>query len=144
MGLLNNFVYSFPHQKKLLHWVILETMMMRVIILIEELGWNDLWYRCILSGRLSKSVHAWSVTSDSCEAMDCSPPGSSVCGIFQARILEWVAIPFSRGLSQPRGQTHTSYIGRHIFFFTTEPPGKITEKYIDANIHLVPWEWNLL
>ena len=29
-------------------------------------------------------------------------------------------------------------------FFTTEPPGKITEKYIDANIHLMPWEWNLL
>ena len=34
--------------------------------------------------------------------MDCSPPGSSVHGIFQARTLEWVAIPFSRGPSQPR------------------------------------------
>ena len=34
--------------------------------------------------------------------MDCSPPGSSVHGILQARILEWVAIPFSRGSSQPR------------------------------------------
>ena len=32
-----------------------------------------------------------------CDPMDCSPPGSSVCGISQARILEWVAIPFSRG-----------------------------------------------
>ena len=31
-----------------------------------------------------------------CDPMDCSPPGSSVCGILQARILEWVAIPFSR------------------------------------------------
>ena len=30
-----------------------------------------------------------------CDPMDCSPPGSSVCGIFQARILEWIAIPFS-------------------------------------------------
>ena len=37
-----------------------------------------------------------------CNLMDCSPPGSSVYGILQARILEWVAIPFSRGLSQPR------------------------------------------
>ena len=37
--------------------------------------------------------------------MDCSPAGSSVHGIFQARILEWVAIPFSRGSSQPRNQT---------------------------------------
>ena len=37
--------------------------------------------------------------------MDCSPPGSSVHGIFQARILEWVAISFSRGSFQPRDQT---------------------------------------
>ena len=37
-----------------------------------------------------------------CNAMDCSPPGSSVRGILQARILQWVAIPFSRGSSQPR------------------------------------------
>ena len=37
-----------------------------------------------------------------CDPMDCSPPGSSLPGIFQARILEWVAIPFSRGPSWPR------------------------------------------
>ena len=37
-----------------------------------------------------------------CNPIDCSPPGSSVRGVFQASILEWVAIPFSRGLSQPR------------------------------------------
>ena len=36
-----------------------------------------------------------------CYSMDYSPPGPSVHGIFQARILEWVAIPFSRGSSQP-------------------------------------------
>ena len=54
--------------------------------------------------------------------MDCSLPGSSIHGIFLARILEWVAIPFSRGSSWPRDQTHVSCItGR---FFTTEPPGK--------------------
>ena len=48
--------------------------------------------------------------------MDCSLPGSSVHGILQARILEWVAIPFSRGSSQPRDQTQVSCIvGR---FFT--------------------------
>ena len=38
-----------------------------------------------------------------CGPMDCSPPGSSIHGIFQARVLEWVAISFSRGSSQPRG-----------------------------------------
>ena len=37
-----------------------------------------------------------------CDPMDCRSPGSSVHGILQARILEWVAMPFSRGSSQPR------------------------------------------
>ena len=54
--------------------------------------------------------------------MDYSPPGSSVHGILQARILEWVAIPFSRGSSQPRDRTQVSHIAGG--FFTVEPPGK--------------------
>ena len=58
-----------------------------------------------------------------CNPMDCCPPGSSVCGIFQARTLEWVAMPSSRGSSQPRGQTRVSCITGG--FFTAEPPGKI-------------------
>ena len=44
--------------------------------------------------------------------MDCSLPGSSVHGLLQARMLEWVAMPFSRGYSQPRGWTLVSYIER--------------------------------
>ena len=50
-----------------------------------------------------------------CDPMDCSLPGSSVHGISQARILEWVAIPFSRGSPQPRDQTctpHVACVGR--------------------------------
>ena len=43
-----------------------------------------------------------------CDPMDCSPPGSSVHGTFQARILEWVAISFSRGSSRPKDQTWVS------------------------------------
>ena len=44
-----------------------------------------------------------------CDPVDCSPPGSSVCGILQARILEWVAMPSSStGSSQPRDQTQVS------------------------------------
>ena len=50
-----------------------------------------------------------------CESMDRNPPGSSVHGILQARILEWVAIPFSRGSFQPRNQTWVSCIAS-IFF----------------------------
>ena len=45
-----------------------------------------------------------------CDSMDCSPPGFSVHGILQARIVEWVAIPSSRGSSQPRDQTQVSCI----------------------------------
>ena len=55
-----------------------------------------------------------------CDPMNCSPQDSTVCGILQARILEWVAIPFSRGSSQPRDQTWSSCIAGG--FFTTEPP----------------------
>ena len=51
-----------------------------------------------------------------CNPMDCSPPGSSVHGILQARILEWVAISFSREASQPRDRTHASCIGRQILY----------------------------
>ena len=48
-----------------------------------------------------------------CISVDCSPPGSSVHGISQARILEWVAISYSKGSSQPRDWTWLSCIGRH-------------------------------
>ena len=47
-----------------------------------------------------------------CDPMDCSPKGSSVHGISQARILEWVAISFSRGSSWPRDWICISYNGR--------------------------------
>ena len=57
--------------------------------------------------------------------MNCSLPGSSVHGIFQSRILEWVAISFSRGSSQPRSQFHVFFISCIVrWFFTTVPPGK--------------------
>ena len=50
-----------------------------------------------------------------CDPMDCSPPGFSVHGILQAKILEWVAIFFSRGSSQSRDQTQVSGIGGKYF-----------------------------
>ena len=59
-----------------------------------------------------------------CDPVDRSPPGSSVRGVFQPRILEWVAISFSRGSPPPRDGTWVScvsWIGR---FLTTEPPGE--------------------
>ena len=60
-----------------------------------------------------------------CDPMDCSPPGSPVHEILQARILEWVAISYSRGSSWPRDRAHISCVS-HITgrLFTTESPGK--------------------
>ena len=54
-----------------------------------------------------------------CEPMDCSPAGSSVCGILQAEIVEWVASPFSRGPSPARDWTWVSCTEAR--FLTTEP-----------------------
>ena len=45
-----------------------------------------------------------------CDTKDCGLPGSSVCRILQARILEWVAMPFSKGSSQPRDRPHVSCV----------------------------------
>ena len=56
--------------------------------------------------------------------MDCSPPGSSVHGILQARTLEWVAMPSSRGSSQSSNQTGISCVSCIADSLPTEPPGK--------------------
>ena len=50
-----------------------------------------------------------------CDPTDCGLPGSSVHGILEARILEWVAIPFSRGSSWPRDRTWVSHIAGRFF-----------------------------
>ena len=57
-----------------------------------------------------------------CDPMDCSPPGSFVRGISQARILESVAISFSRGSSHLGSESGSPGLAGR--FFTTEPPGK--------------------
>ena len=59
-----------------------------------------------------------------CDPMECSLPGSSIHGILQARVLEWVAISFSRGSSRPRDQTRVSCIAGRCFtiWATRETP----------------------
>ena len=57
-----------------------------------------------------------------CNPMDCSLPGSSVHGILQARILEWVAVPFSRGYSQPGIKPRSPTLQADSLL--SEPPGK--------------------
>ena len=78
------------------------------------------------SFKLTRSLFVLCLAAQSClppcDPMDCSPPGSSVHGILQARILEWVAMPSSRGSSQPRDRTHVSCLAGG--FFITGPLGK--------------------
>ena len=80
------------------------------------------------------------------DPMDCNPPGNSVHGILQARILEWVAISNSRGSSQPRDQIHVSLVscnGRWILFYWTTRG--VLEfpflPYIRIDCHKCCWGW---
>ena len=57
-----------------------------------------------------------------CNPMDCSPPGSSVHGILQAKIVEWVAMPSSRGTFQPKDQAQSTAL--QVDSLLSEPPGK--------------------
>ena len=57
-----------------------------------------------------------------CDSVDCSPPGSSVHGISQVRVLEWVPIPFSKDLPDPGIESVSPALAGR--FFTVEPPGK--------------------
>ena len=81
---------------------------------------------------------------DGIDPMDYNLPASSVHGISQARILEWVAIFFSRGSSQPRNRTYISCLAGG--FFTTEPSGKPQSKEETGNkreqlVYLVKWKY---
>ena len=78
-----------------------------------------------------------------CDPMDCSPPGSSVHGILQARILEWVAMPSSRGSSQSTDQTQVSCIAGRFFtiWATREAP---YSPYSPLNFILKPCSSSLI
>ena len=73
------------------------------------------------------------------DTIDCSPPGSSVHGILQARILEWIAIPFSRGSSQPRDWTWVSCTtGRFLTNWASKEVQYWPRRY--PNNHTVVWQ----
>ena len=74
-----------------------------------------------------------------CSPMDCSPPGSSVHGILQAKILEWVAMPFSRVSPQPRVRTHVSYvscIGKQVLYHQCHL-GSLEQGQHGPSVHLL-------
>ena len=78
-------------------------------------------------------VHVKSLQScpNLCDPIDCSPPASSVQGILQARIVEWVATTSSRGTSQLRDQTHISLCLLHwqVHSLPLPPPGNPITAY---------------
>ena len=99
---------------------------------VQSLGWEDALekematHSSILAWRIPRTKEPAAAAAKSlqlcptrCNLMDWSPRGSSVRGILQARILEWVAISSSRGSSRPRDRTHISYvscIGRRVLY----------------------------
>ena len=88
------------------------------------------------------SVHSWVCCSVAkscltlCDPLVYSLPGSSVSGIFRARILDWVATPSSRGSSWSRDRSPASWIT--VGFFTTEPPGSPTAGFNLPLMHSYP------
>ena len=80
---------------------------------VTELNWK---WKKVLVAQLCLTL---------CDPMDCSPPGSSVHGIFQASVLEWAAISFSRWLSWPRDRTWVSWTaGRFFTDWATRKPSR--------------------
>ena len=83
---------------------------------------------------LSCFSHVWL-----CDLMVCSPPGSSIHGILQARILEWVAISSSREPSGPRNWTRVSGIGRQILYhWATGKPQVSLSWYVRTGVIKIP------
>ena len=94
-----------------------------------EKGEGQIWNWGLIDLFLWKLLsHVWLFV----DPMDCSLPGSSVHGILQARIPEWIAIPFSRGSSWPRNQTRVSCIAGWFFtvWATRKPLNRYTVLYI--------------
>ena len=81
--------------------------------------WQQVWLTSWIKKHYHVPVKSLQSCPTVCDPMDCSLPGSAVHGILQAKILEWVAISFSRGSSQPRNWTHvscTSCIGWSVLY----------------------------
>ena len=102
-----------------LHWGKCKCRRLREKIYL--LSWLTVWKNRSLGNRRAMCLCANSLQScpTLCDPMDCSPPGSSVHDVIQSRILEWVAMSFSRGSSQQRDWSlilYVFFIGRRVFY----------------------------
>ena len=100
------------------HCILFVQLNLKSVLWFRQGSWNlTLWRLPAQSlSHVQPFVTPWTVAF---------PPGSSVHGIFQVRILKWVSISYSRGSSQSRHQIHISCIAGGSF--TTEPPGKLSD-----------------
>ena len=94
----------------LLFWLIFIVLCMKVWKLIRKDQHNLAMHPCMLSLKSCSTL---------CNSMDCSPPGFSVHGILQAKILEWVAMPSSKGSSRPRETQVSGLAGRFFSIWAT-------------------------
>ena len=120
----NLYIFIYLHSKK------------ATAISIETCDSLRVMYQRIAWVRVKSLSHVWLFATP---CMDCSLPGSSVQGIFQARILEWAAISFSRGSSQPRNRTQVSRtVGRRFTIWASrevkELPGKLLNMPVSGNL----------
>ena len=105
--------FSLPHphpKKQLLHLSLMNSPSVR---LVGDGGSKNYWCLCCVRAKALQSCPTL------CNPLDCSPRGSPICGILQARLVEWVAFSSSRGSSQSRDRTWVSYvsgIGRWVLY----------------------------
>ena len=111
-----------------------EHILMTIIFQLNNysLACNFSFFCCCLLLLFSSCVQFF------CHPVDCIPPGFSVHGISQARILEWGGISFSRGSSRPRDRTCVSFIAGE--FFTAELPGK---PFSSFHYYVICWNEHL-
>ena len=132
------FLETNPSCEHFPRYVLQETSSVRKSFTLNFNSQN--WSNCILFAKF-KISHVKSMIQLLCNPRDFTPPGSSVLGISQARILEWVAISSSRGSSWPRDWTRVSCIGRQILYHwvTWEAQALITLlQNLPLDLH--PWD----
>ena len=99
--------------------------------------------KTLINNAIDSSMHECMLSHFSriglCDPVDCSPPASTVRGILQARILEWVAMPSSRGSSWPRDGTHGSYVScicRQVYY-TISTTWEAPEELLKVKVKLL-------
>ena len=117
---------SFPSFLKM---ILTDVKWYFIVVLFRFHFFNDSdvkhFFMCLLAICMSSEKVKVKSCPTLCDPMDCSLPGSSVHGIFQATILEWAAISFSRGSSQPRDRTWVSHIVGRCFYHLSHQGRKV-------------------